>query len=83
MKFISWADGKKTYLVCLAAIVLGIIDSLNQSGLTHIEIPFYVNWFLAGLGGAALRKGIQSQTSQITAQVLQAVSQPPPPESKG
>ena len=80
MKYLSWADGKKTYLVCLVAIGLGVIDSLNQAGITHIVVPFYVNWFIAGLGGAAMRKGIQSQSSQITAEVLQAISQPPKSE---
>lgn len=60
MKFISWADGSKTYIVCAAGVILGVAQAFN------VHIPGWVDWVLVFLGGSALRHGIQTQSAQAT-----------------
>lgn len=66
MKFLSFAQGKKTYTVVVVGLVLGIIQGLDAAGVSHITIPFYVNWALGFLGLAALRSGVQAQSAKTT-----------------
>lgn len=71
MKFIDPKTGWKTYAVCAAGIVAGIMQAFGY------EVPGWVDWVLVFMGGAALRHGIQKQSAALTETVLDAVSQAP------
>jgi hypothetical protein len=51
---LNWLQGKKTYLVALAAILTAVVAWLNGA----IDVVTLVQTIFAALGGAALRAGV-------------------------
>lgn len=77
MNLVSFSKGKKTYLVILAGIALGVAEHY------HVPIPWWANLALFALGGGALRKGVTDETAKaaddvaaLIATVLPAISAP-------
>ncbi len=73
-QLVTFLQGKKTYLVCLIAILAAILAYLNH----QIDLIQLGEAILAALGGASLRSA-QNTTSQrvIDAQNASAAVQPP------
>jgi hypothetical protein len=74
----TWSQGKKTYIVILAGVVIGIAQHFG------IQIPWYVNLGLLALGGASLRAGITGETQKsaddiaaLVGSILTAAQAPP------
>lgn len=57
-KLISWAQGRKTYIVIAVGVAMGIAQHYN------VPIPWWVNIGLMALGGSALRKGVTDETAK-------------------
>lgn len=71
-KFLTWADGKKTYITVGLGIALGVAQGLG------FHAPSWIDWVLgfAGLGfhRSALTNAVSAQ-SQAATQALEAVVQ--------
>lgn len=52
----SWADGRKTYLVCALGAAIGIAQYFGW------QPPHWADWLLAAAGGATLRAAVAKQT---------------------
>ena len=47
---LKFLQGKKTYLVMIATIIIGGIDTANQAGVIHFTIPAIAYTVLGALG---------------------------------
>lgn len=88
MKLITWARGKKTYIVVAVGVILGTIDALHDYGLTTFVVPGYVMFGLTFLGLGTLRAGVEKGTESavgsavsMALQVLSAIRAPDAPPS--
>ena len=56
IKFLSWSNGWKTYLVCAAGFSIGIAQYFG------FHVPTWADWIIGASGGAALRAAVAKQT---------------------
>jgi len=65
-KFVSWFDGKKTYIAVGAGLVEGVLLGLNDAHVITYHLPWYVMAMTGFLGAAALRSGVSKQAEKTT-----------------
>jgi hypothetical protein len=73
MQFLSFANGWKTYFICAAGLLTGIVQGLEATHVVAFHIPGAVDWVLVFLGGATLRHGVQTRSAQITEEIVELV----------
>jgi len=63
MKFVSFAQGKKTYAIVAIGIALGVAQQMGW------HIPAWVDWALTFLGLGTLRMAVTAQSAKSAADI--------------
>lgn len=79
MKLLNWQNGRKTYMVVVVGIALGVADHFGW------HVPGWADWALTFLGLGTLRHAVETQSAKSAADlddlvqlVLQNVTAPDP-----